>query len=409
MRRGLAALALVASALAARPVAASVEQFSSFDVLAPEVDDESVIDRLLSRAPREWEASWDSAATALRADQGCLTSAVWYQSNEFKARSPLGRHSWLDTGYLQRTDLLSTYEWFQFDVHRDLGGAGAIGVRVRPAYDKSRQDFALLWDSPDSLALRVRATFTFEDAFNSFWEFKQQQSGNRAEPYRRHPFEPALALDWRGARHRASASVTWLTPSRKAVVDPDPARSGSVSLWGITGAARLEHALRGVTLSAATENTQVLSRERRDLAAGDGHVFRRRWTAEAGVRGAPSPRLRAEATVHYEARGETWRPPVADAAYRAIDRVSMATLDWRAGGDWWLRTGVMFDRVGVHRAGAEPGFSYGTRNESRALLGFRARFGRVSLQVTEGVELDPEPYSVTWHHDKTFLHLATVF
>jgi hypothetical protein len=27
----------------------------------------------------------------------------------------------------------------------------------------------------------------------------------------------------------------------------------------------------------------------------------------------------------------------------------------------------------------------------------------------EGIELDSEPYTVTFHHDKTFLHLQTTF
>jgi hypothetical protein len=31
------------------------------------------------------------------------------------------------------------------------------------------------------------------------------------------------------------------------------------------------------------------------------------------------------------------------------------------------------------------------------------------LQASEGVELDAEPYEVSFHHDKGFLHLQTTF
>ena len=37
------------------------------------------------------------------------------------------------------------------------------------------------------------------------------------------------------------------------------------------------------------------------------------------------------------------------------------------------------------------------------------RFGRVSLQVVEGLELDREPYEVWAVHDKGFVQLQTTF
>ena len=43
------------------------------------------------------------------------------------------------------------------------------------------------------------------------------------------------------------------------------------------------------------------------------------------------------------------------------------------------------------------------------LVGFQARFGKVQVQVLEGIELDSEPYEVAFHHDKSFLHLQTTF
>jgi hypothetical protein len=69
----------------------------------------------------------------------------------------------------------------------------------------------------------------------------------------------------------------------------------------------------------------------------------------------------------------------------------------------------MRDRVTVDQRGALPGFTYGTRNETRIHLGLQARFGRVLVQGVEGVELDREPYEVSFHHDKGFLQLQTTF
>jgi hypothetical protein len=69
----------------------------------------------------------------------------------------------------------------------------------------------------------------------------------------------------------------------------------------------------------------------------------------------------------------------------------------------------MYDRIGIARAGVDPFFTYGSRKESRAYLGLDARFGRVSVSGVEGIELDQEPYEVTFHHDKGFLRLQTTF
>jgi len=56
-----------------------------------------------------------------------------------------------------------------------------------------------------------------------------------------------------------------------------------------------------------------------------------------------------------------------------------------------------------------PGWTWGTRKESRAYLGLELLLGRVRVQGIEGIELDSEPYEVTFHHDKGFLQLQTTF
>jgi hypothetical protein len=404
------AAALLALALLAVPARASVEEFSSFDVFGLEMDDESVLDHYLARAPDEWRAQWESAPSAARADQGCLTSGTWYQANEFKGRSSLGRRAWLDVGFVQRTDLEASWQWLQFDVRRATDHIGVLGLRVRPAYDKSTQDFAVMWEGGDvTRPLQGAATFTFEDAFNKFWEFKQEKVGNHAEPYVQHPFEPALSGVWRGKRHRLEASGEWLTPSHKDIVDPDPALSGSYALWGAKMFARGEYAFGAQQLVAAFEDIQARSEQPLDSRVGDGHVFRRRWTAELALRRQLAPRLQLEGRYLYEDRDATWRPPVASARFRALDRVGALELAWRAHPDWLVKTGLLYDRVGVARVGDVPGFTYASRKETRGYFGFQARFDKVQVQIVEGVELDREPYSVAVHHDKTFLHLQTTF
>ena len=61
------------------------------------------------------------------------------------------------------------------------------------------------------------------------------------------------------------------------------------------------------------------------------------------------------------------------------------------------------------RSGTTPRVNYGSRHESRAYFGLDARFGRVRVSGVEGIELDPEPYEVWFHHDKGFLALQTTF
>jgi hypothetical protein len=408
--RRTALTALLAAALFALPAHASVEEFSTFDVLRMDADDESFLDRYLARPPAEWRTEWEGATGGVRADQGCLTSETWYQSNEFKARAPLGRRSWLDVGFLQRTDLEASWEWFQFDFHRATDHYGVLGWRVRPTYEKSQQDFAVMWDGGDATTpLQGRATFTFEDAFNKFWEFRTARVGNHAEPYAAHPFEPALAGAWRGPRHLVEVSGTWLTPSHKDILDPDPALAGTYALWGAKLAARAERTLGAQQVVAAFEDIQARSEQTLGSRPGNGRVFRRRWTAEMAVRRDLAPRLRLEARYLYQDRDQSWLPPAGQAEFRALDRTGALELGWRAHPDWLLKTGLLYDRIGVAQAGWPPGFVYRSRKETRAYFGFQARFDKVQFQVVEGIELDAEPYSVTFHHDKTFLHLQTTF
>jgi hypothetical protein len=94
---------------------------------------------------------------------------------------------------------------------------------------------------------------------------------------------------------------------------------------------------------------------------------------------------------------------------RALDRGVALEVAGEPRDGWRTRIGVMHDRVGFARRGYLPGSTWGARRESRAYVGLEARFGRVRVQGVEGVELDHEAYEVSFHHDKGFLQLQTVF
>jgi hypothetical protein len=411
VRRRLA-LPLLLAALASPIVArASIEQFSGFDVLAPEVDNENGFDYALLQPVEHWRAEWDTARTALRSDQGCMTAGVWYQANEFKARSSMSQHSWLDLGFTQHTDPAGSYEWLQFAFMHATRRWGAYGLRFRPAYDKSQHDFALLWSMGDGRSpLQVNAEFSIEDTFNKLWTFRQTAVGEtRLQPYRVHPFEPGLDVTWRGARHRVELGGIWLSPMRQDLIDPDPAAAGTRTLVGEHTRLLAERTLGDWTLLSRYEITSARSTHTSAVSPGDDRIARQQWIAEAGLRRRLLPRLDAEGRYFYERRDEDWSPPTASAAFRALDRIGLARLEWSTRSEWRYRLGLLYDRIGIARNGIVPGFTYGSRKEARGLIEIDARLGAVRIAASEGIQLSQQPYPVTFHHDKGFLHLQTTF
>lgn len=407
-RRLLAALALV---LLLAPVArASVEEFSTYDLARMEEDDENFLDRWLTRMPARWSAEYAAAPNAFRTSQGCYTSGEWYMRHDLKARAALGERAWLDVGFEQVTDNLASWQWVRLDFRWPTKRAGTFGFRFQPAPDKSQQDFAALWDwgSPGD-PLQVAAVFTVEDAFNSLWEFRQARVGDRNEPYRAHPVEPALYVTTEGRRHRVEVGGKWLTPLRRDILDPDTTRNGSYSLWGAKGHLLAELSLEHWELEARFESEQVRSSEVSVLQPGDGRSFRRRWLAETAVRRVLGSGWRAEARGAYQDRTQDWSPPLGLAAMRALDRGAALEVSGPPKEGWFMRVGFMRDKVGFAARGVIPASTWGTRRESRAYVGLEARFGRVRVQGIEGVELDAERYEVSFHHDKGFLQLQTTF
>jgi hypothetical protein len=406
----LLALALLPAPCVA-PARASTEEFSSFDVERPEEDDESIIDHLLARPPAEWREEWERAPQAFRTSQGCFTSGQWYTDHQLKLMSPLGRRARFDLRLDRVESDLTTYEnlelWFLFPQR-----AGTLGVMFRPYYDKSRQDFALTWElGADTTRNQLRLVYGLEDLFNNLWVWRQTRVGENSTPYDRHPWEPAFKAALRRPRWRLETEGKWLTLASKRLDLYGGQESGRVqSLWGTWGAAAFEGRALGATWMARTENRQARSTDQPlDLSTGDARKSRRFWQFELAARRAARRDVAIEGRWLYVDRMQSYRPPLAEARFHAIDRTLQLEARWMARTDLIVRLGGIFDRASVSKSGETGATTQGTRNESRAYFGLVARFGRVSLSGVEGIELDPEPYEVWNHHDKGFLALQTTF
>jgi hypothetical protein len=383
----------------AAPARSSTEEFSSFDVERPEEDDESILDHLLTRPPAEWRDGWERAPQAFRTSQGCFTSGQWYTDNQLKLVSPLGRRARFGLRLDQLESDLTTYNnldlWFLFPQR-----VGTLGVMFRPYYDKSRQDFALMWElGADTTRDQLRLVYGFEDLFNNLWVWRQTRVGESGAPYDRHPWEPAFKAALRRPRWSLETEGKWLTLARKRVGlygDLKPGRAQS--LWGTWGSAALEARALGITWMARTENRQARSTDQfLDLSTGDSLKSRRIWQVELAARRAAWRNIAIEGRWLYVDRMQSYRPPLAGARFHAIDRTLQIETRWAARKDLTVRLGGLFDRVSICKSG-ETGY-----------FGLVARFGRVLVSGVEGIELDPERYEVWHHHDKGFLSLQTTF
>ncbi len=399
-------------AFAAPPARASTEEFSTFDVVRAEADDESVIDHAETAFPVEWRDEWERAPQGFRSSQGCLTAANWLIENQLRAGSPLGRRARFEVRLEQsETDLASWNNlelWARFPQR-----LGTLSVMFRPYADKSRHDMALSWGvGADSSAFQLEAVWGFEDLFNNLWAFRQVQVGGRGEPYLRHPWEPALTLALRHPRWRVELSAKYLTPSEQRLVPQAGDSSTFATLWGTHARAAIEVAIgpRAVW-TAESENWQATS-TREFASGGIGSATRsvqRLWSAGTGVRAALGPRLEAEAHWSQLGRDAGFGRLVDPTRFGSLDRVLQGELRWTARPAFTVRLGGLYDRITVGWRGPEFIQTEGTRNESRAYFGFLARIGRVRFTAAEGIELDPEPYQVVWHHDKAFGQLQTTF
>lgn len=401
--------ALLAVGWGARIASAGTEEFSTFDVLSQEEDDESLLDHFMTRSPRAWRDEWERAPQAIRSSQGCLTSGQWFIDTDLKLRSSLGRRVRFGLDLKQSESDASTYDYLDFSFKLATKRHGTMGLMFRPLYDKSRQDFAGSWEAgSDTSSLQVQVVFTLEDMFNNLWAWRQTRVGQGSEPYGRHPYEPGFHVASRHARWRAEAGGRYLTPSVKRRIDVGTVERVT-SLWGTLGYFSLEARGLGVTWEARGTNQQALSTDQTlDYLTGRHKDFRRSWSGELAARRALGPRVGAEIHWVYQERDQNLGPPLGPSAFGSIDRLLAAEVAWKFRPSLAVRTGLLYDQISVRQEGT-PHFTYGSRRESRAFVGLQARVGRVNLGIVEGIELDPEPYDVWGVHDKGFFQLQTTF
>jgi hypothetical protein len=405
------ALALLALAALPAGARATAERFSTFDVRSQEEDDESLIDHLLTRAPRDWRSAWEHAPSAVRTSQGCLTSGQWFIQTDVKLVTALGEHAEFGLDARQNQTDLSAYDFLAFSF-RFPTTAGKFGASFAPTYDKSRQDLGLTWEAgSDTAEYQVQAAFVLEDAFNNLWAFRQTRVGEQSEPYLKRPYQPMLAFVHRGQRgplERVEVGGIWLTHSIKQVTGtPVDLLEG---LWGAQGYGLAEWRALGFGFEAVGRSGQAESTDQpADLSAAEQSDFRRQWQAELALRRGIGRRLRAEGRWLYQERSQITTEAPGQSRFGAIDRVIALDTWYDLTENWSARLGGMYDQITVAQSGPNPAFTYGSRRESRAYVGLSARFGRVSVHAVEGVELDPEPYEVWLVHDKGFLHLQAAF
>jgi len=393
---------------------ASYEEFSTLNVGRTEEDDEYMFDQELSRTPSYWRDEYDHASNAFRASQGCFTAGQWHIDNNLKFTVPLGDTAKFTLDYLDYADMESVYGWTRLEARFPIVHTGTWGYRYTPNFDKSRQDMALFWEHGNAFTpLQLQGVFTLEDVFNNFWSQRQVKVGGEPEPYIRHPYEPAMSVTWRGSGPKFSVNGKWLTPSTKHFETRDSTLRRTEKLWGAKGNSDVSQRIGDATIAAAFEMVTASSYAYWDQQPGDHHQFARRWritgslTQDIGEHGHVAVRY------YYMDRTQVWRPPFANTTLNVIDRCVMVDSWFKAPWGLGARVGGLRDRVTVWHDGGIYGLpafdSQGTRYEDRVIISLQKLFGRVRLQGIEGIELDKEPYPVTFHRDKGFLFLQTTF
>ena len=391
---------------------ASYEEFSTLNVARTELDDEWLLDHHLVGSPFEWHDEFDRSLNAFRSSQGCFTAGAWHLDTDLKFEVPLGDTTKFAFAYHDFSDLEATYTWTHLDARFPLPHLGLWGVRFSPTFEKSRQDASLLWDHGKAATpLQIQAVFTIEDTFNKFWSTRQTRVGDESEPYVRHPYEPELGVTWRGDGPKFSVHAKWLTPSTKEFDTKDPSLHRQEKLWGAKGDGALWYAFGRSTARVDFEEVQASSFATWDSIPGDHHLYRRRWLLQASLARPIGEHAHVALRYFYQDRVQVWRPPLGNATLAVIDRMVMAEGSFR--GPWALgiRVGGMHDVIGVEDKGGIPvtASTMNSRHENRAFFSLQKLFGKVLIQGTEGIELDQEPYEVTFHHDKGFIQLQTTF
>jgi hypothetical protein len=406
----LAAAFALTLAITAPPARASYEEFSTYDIGRQEADDENLLDHVLVRPPIEWRDEWQRSRNGFRTSQGCFTSGKWYLDHQLRVRVPMSDSTRFDIEMRDVADDESFYGWTSLEFRFPIPRTGMWGFRFRPSFDKSRQDAALLWDAGHAgTPLQASVAFTLEDIFNKLWTARQTQVGDESQPFERHPFEPALAFAWRGPDQGVSLSGKWLTPSIKRFDTRDSTLRRRERLWGVKHDVELWRRFGATRALLAFEQTQTSSWAEWQTVAGDHHLYRRRWRLEGALTRTVGQRGEVGVRFFYQERDQVWRPPHSNSALGIIDRMPVLEGAFQVPWAMRARVGLMRNRVTISEAGWLPLSNHGTRVETRAVLALQRRFGRLLVQLTEGLELDSESYDVLFIHDKGFFHIQTTF
>jgi hypothetical protein len=406
----LAAWLLLGCLLLPARARASYEEFSSLTVGRTEEDDEYMLDAEMVRSPFYWHDEYNRALNAFRSSQGCFTAGQWHVDNDLKFEVPLGDTARFALDYLDYQDMESIYGWTRLEARFPIPRVGRLGFRYTPTFEKSKQDMALLWAQGNAVTpFQIQAVFTLEDIFNNFWSQRQVKVGGEAEPYVRHPFEPAVNMTWRGGGPTVSVNAKWLTPSTKQFETLDPALRRTEKLWGAKGDAVISQSIGNSTVEGAFETVQASSWAEWDQQPGDHHKFDRRWRIKGSFIQAIGENAHVALRYFYMDRTAVWRPPIANSSLGVIDRMVMLDSWLQAPWGVGVWVGGMRDRVTVSQIGFIPLQTPGTRHETRAFISLHKQFGRLRLQGIEGIELDHETYEVSFHHDKGSFQLQTTF
>ncbi|NOT32925.1 MAG: hypothetical protein HOP12_02010 [Candidatus Eisenbacteria bacterium] len=393
---------------------ASTEEFASFSATAQEEDDESLLDHALTAPPSFWRDEWERGPRAFRTSQGCLTSGQWILVTQLKLEAPLGDRARFGLEYLD--DASDRGQWEHFDLwFRFPTRVGRLSAMFRPFFDKSRQDFAVQWETgADTAGLHLQLTFGVEDMFNNLWAFRQTRVGNLSEPYETHPYEPAARVEWRGEHSRFELGGRWLTVGEKQLIaDPAVPTFRLGTLWGADAWGYAETRALATDAWVTARSKQVFSRfDHSKRPDSTGNDWRRQWSLELGARRALGARWTLEARGIYQSREQETSTPLVPGRFEGLDRLLQLELGWRPVANFGTRFGGLHDRIGVTQSYPDPlnqYGSYGTRTENRLYVGVWIRLGRVLLSGVEGIELDDEPYDVSLIHDKGFVSLQTTF
>ena len=307
---------------------------------------------------------------ALRTAQGCLTSGQWFIQTELKLGAPLGRSARLGVDLRQSESDISSYEYIDFSF-RFPTRVGTAGAMFRPLFDKSRQDFALMWETGLTPVVRLAGDLHLEDMFNNLWACQTRWA--KLSPTCATPTKlPGCAV---AATRRAQLFGQYHAPARSSGATSGRFRPRG-DPCGAPCVASIEADLFGTTCELRGSNQQARGTEE-PRTPGRGQRQPAAPVGGGAAGGGRSFRASAPSCADLPSRDETWPRRSGPAYSPGSTRCSSSTP---AGATRAIHASVCL-RPHQHR---EPGYSPtrpGSAAESRAYVGPRPA-GRVSIEAT---------------------------